>query len=66
MLHKIAQTRNKVCRKHLVVFSSKFCLVTYLEFLHASIIQDGTSNNYKTFGENYLVEFSVSHKMHFL
>ena len=27
-----------------IVFISKFCLVTYLEILHACIIPDGTSS----------------------
>ena len=37
------------------VSSLRFCLVTYLDFLRARTIQ-----------ENYSVEFSVSHKLHFL
>ena len=49
---------------HLVVFSSKVCSVTYLDFLHARTIHDGTSDI--SFGENYLVEFSVIHKTRFL
>ena len=35
----------------------------YLDFLHARIIHDGTS--IKSFGESYLVQFSVNYKTPF-
>ena len=39
---KTVRTGNKPAGK--IVFNSKFCSVTYLEFLHARIIRHGTSN----------------------
>ena len=59
---KIAQTGNKTWGKTFV-FISKFCSVTYLDFLHARIIHDCTS--IKSFGESYLVQFSVNYKTPF-
>ena len=49
----------------LVRLSSKVCSVTYLDFLHARTMHDGTSD-IKVSGRIYLVEFSVSHETSFL
>ena len=60
----IARAGNKACGKKLSL-SRKFCSVTYLDFLHARIIHDGTSDK-NVFWESYLVQFSVNYKTPFL
>ena len=61
ILSKVARATHRKWKTF--VFISKFCSVTYLDFLHASIIHDGTS--IKSFGESYLVQFSVNCKTPF-
>ena len=45
-------------------FTLYFCLVTYLDFLHARIIHDSTSDK-KKYRKSYLVQFSVNYKTQF-
>ena len=59
---KIARNGNTTCRKKFSL--SKFRAVTYLDFLYARIIHDGTLNE-KSFAEIYLVQFSVNYDMPF-
>ena len=59
---KSRETEIKPAEK--IVSISKFCAVTYLDFLQAGIIHDGTLNK-KSFAEIYLVQFSVNYNMPF-